>query len=141
VTEQTAMIHTAREERCTAVLPAWSARSELDLSQPDLGFGLAVQALAPGDPWQARQATVARYDRVGFEAAAVSALAVAMSARVPQRGVLRTAELRFGHPYAVVALTVPHITGPERTSPGRPSSPWDGLPVFSAWVAQPQDAV
>ena len=141
VTEQTAMIHTAREERCTAVLPAWSARSELDLTQPDLGFGLAAQALAPGDPWQARQAAVARYDRVGFEAAAVSALAVALSARVPQRGVLRTAELRFGHPYAVVAVAVPHVTGPERRSPGPPGSAWDGLPVFSAWVAQPQDAV
>ena len=135
VTEQSAMIHTAREERCTAVLPAWSARSDLDLSEPGLGFGLAAQALAPGDPWQARQAAMARYDRTGFEAAAVSALAVAMSARVPQRGVLRTAELRFGHPYAVVAVTVP-----ERTSRGPVSSPWDGLPVFSAWVAQPQDA-
>ncbi|HEY7011773.1 MAG TPA: hypothetical protein VH480_03385, partial [Streptosporangiaceae bacterium] len=109
-------------------------------SEPGLGFGLAAQALAPGDPWQARQAAVARYDRVGFEAAAVSALAVALSARVPQRGVLRTAELRFGHPYAVVAVTVPHITGQERRSPGPVSSSWDGLPVFSAWVAQPQDA-
>jgi hypothetical protein len=155
VTEQTAMIPTAREERCTAVLPAWSADSEHDLGHPDLGFGLAARALAPDDPWEARQAAVARYDRVGFEAAAVSALAVAMSMRVPQRGLLRTAELRFAHPYAVVAVTVPAITGPEltgpgitgpeltgpeRTSRGRARSPWDGLPVFSAWVAEPQDA-
>ncbi len=140
VAEQTAAIRTAREERCTAVLPAWSASSEHDLGQPGLGFGLAAQALAPGDPWQARQAAVARYDRVGFEAAAVSALAVAMSMRAPRRGLLRTAELRFGHPYAVVAVPVPEVTGPGRTPPGRESSPWDGLPVFSAWVAEPQDA-
>jgi hypothetical protein len=87
---------------------------------------------------------------VGFEAAAVSALAVAMSMRVPQRGLLRTAELRFAHPYAVVAvtgpgitgpgITGPGITGPERTSRGQARSPWDGLPVFSVWVAEPQDA-
>jgi hypothetical protein len=145
VTEQTAMIPTAREERCTAVLPAWSADSEHDLGHPDLGFGLAARALAPDDPWEARQAAVARYDRVGFEAAAVSALAVAMSMRVPQRGLLRTAELRFAHPYAVVAVPVPgttgpELTGPERTSRGQARSPWDGLPVFSAWVAEPQDA-
>lgn len=148
LTEQTAA--SAREERCTAVLPAWSARTELDLSRPELGFAAAAQALAPGDPWQARQAAAASYDRTGFEAAAVSALAVAMSMRVPRRGVVRTAELRFAHPYAVVAVAVPEltgpeitgpeITGPERTSRGRASSPWNGLPVFSAWVAEPQDA-
>jgi hypothetical protein len=124
-----------REERCTAVLPAWSARSELDLSQPGLGFQAAARALVPGDPWQARQAVMARYTRTGFEAAAVTGMAVAMAMRVPREGVLRTAQLRFGHPYAVVAVTADQ-SGP----PGAGSSPWHGLPVFSAWVSDPQDA-
>jgi len=129
VTERAGPVKSAsgRDERCTAVLPAWSARSEQDLSDPSLGFAAAAQALAPGDPWQARQAAMARYSRVGFEAAAVSAMAVAMAATVPRAGQIRAAELRFGHPYAVVAVAAGE-------------GPWHGLPVFSAWVAQPEDA-
>jgi len=130
LTERTAPVRSAagREERCTAVLPAWSARSDHDLSAPDLGFAAAAQALAPGDPWQARQAAMARYTRTGFEAAAVTAVAVAMAMRPPPGpGLIRTAELRFGHPFAVVAVTAG-------------DGPWHGLPVFSAWVAQPEDA-
>jgi hypothetical protein len=133
--EHTATIKSgaAREERCTAVLPAWSARSQLDLTDPSLGFAAAAHALSPGDPWQARQAAMARYSRTGFEAAAVSGVAVAMAMRRPAQGLVRTAELRFGHPYAVVAVTV---DSPGRGDPG----PWHGLPVFSAWVADPEDA-
>jgi hypothetical protein len=123
----------AREERCTAVLPAWTAQSEHDLGDPSLGFAAAAHALAPGDPWEARQAAMARYSRTGFEAAAVSGLAVAMAMRVPRTGLVRTAELRFSRPYAVVAVTV---DSPDRGGPG----PWHGLPVFSAWVADPEDA-
>jgi hypothetical protein len=137
ITERRAAVKAAdgREERCTAVLPAWSARSELDLSQPGLGFREAARALVPGDPWQARQSVMARYTRTGFEAAAVTGMAVAMAMRVPRQGLLRTAQLRFGHPYAVVA-----VTADETGRPGAGSSPWHGLPVFSAWVTDPQDA-
>jgi Serpin (serine protease inhibitor) len=144
VSETTAPIKSgaARAESCTAVLPAWTARSEYDLSDPELGFGAAAQALAPGDPWTARQAAMASYTRVGFEAAAVTGIAVAMAMRVPRRGLVRTAELRFGHPFAVVAVTADR-PGPDWQGPGRPAgsapSPWSGLPVFSAWVAQPVD--
>jgi len=135
ISERTAPIKSgaAREERCTAVLPAWTAQSKLDLDDPSLGFAAAADALAPGDPWQARQAAMARYSRTGFEAAAVSGLAVALAMRVPRTGLVRTAELRFGHPYAVVAVTLD-------TSGGADRGPWHGLPVFSAWVADPEDA-
>ena len=126
-------------ERCDAVLPAWSARCTHDLSDPALGFAAAASALAVSDdPWEAKQAAMARYSRTGFEAAAVSALAIRLSMRLPSRGLLRTAELRFGHPFAVVAVTVD-----ERRDrvPGRVvHGPWHGIPVFSAWVADPQDA-
>jgi hypothetical protein len=117
-------------ERCTAVMPAWSARSDHDMTDPDLGFADAARALAPGDPCDARQAAMARYSRVGFEAGAVSALGIALSMVLPHQGPIRTAELRFGHPYAVVAVTL--------DEPGH--GPWHGLPVFSAWVTQPEDA-
>jgi hypothetical protein len=112
---------------CTAVLPAWSAQSELDLSQPGLGFDAVKNALVPAAaPWQARQAAMARYSRTGFEAAAATMFAVAAAARLPGRR--RVADLRFGHPFAVVAVAV---DGPEL---------WQGIPVFSAWVTEPEDA-
>lgn len=128
-----------REEQCTAVLPAWSARSDHDLNVPDLGFPAVAQALGGGDPWEARQAAMARYSRVGFEAAAVSAVGIALAMLVvPARGLIRTAELRFGHPYAVVAVTVDEpVRG---RPPAEARGPWHGLPVFSAWVAEPEDA-
>lgn len=116
-----------REERAVAVLPAWSARTELALTDPSLGFATAIQPLAQGDPWTAKQSAVARYSRTGFEAAAASAVAVALAMRVPRAGLIRTAELRFGHPFATVAVTA---------GPG----PWHGLPVFSAWVTDPENA-
>ncbi|GGL96386.1 hypothetical protein [Nakamurella endophytica] len=115
-------------EQCTALLPAWSANSRHDLSRPELGFGAAAAALVPEvDRWTAAQAAVARYGRRGFEAAAVTGMAVMMSARVEQSGPRRDAVLRFGHPYAVVATVTDR-------------GPWHGLPVFSAWVAEPEDA-
>jgi hypothetical protein len=52
-------------------------------------------------------------------------------------GVRRTAELRFGHPFAVVAAG--NANPPDSHRPDWPS-PWHGLPVFSAWVADPEDA-
>jgi hypothetical protein len=135
ISERTAPIESgaAREERCTAVLPAWTARSELGLTDPSLGFAAAAHALSPGDLWDAKQAAMARYSRTGFEAAAVSALGVRLAMRVPRKGLVRTAELRFGHPYAVVAVTI------DPASRGNLGS-WHGLPVFSAWVADPESA-
>ena len=41
-------------------------------------------------------------------------------------GLLRTAMLRFGHPYAVVAVA-------------QGGGPWDGVPVFSAWITDPEE--
>jgi hypothetical protein len=127
-----------RQERCSAALPAWSARSRHNLAAPGLGFLVALAALAPDGPWAAAQSAMARYGRVGFEAAAVSAAAAAMAMTTPRRGLIRTAELRFGHPYAVVAVTV-DPPGPSSGPAGAPG-PWHGVPVFSAWVADPEDA-
>jgi hypothetical protein len=136
ITEERAQVKAlnGRDERCVAILPAWSAQSDHDLSHPDFGVTDAVAHLAralgrPDLEFVARQAAVARYTRVGFEAAAVTATMTLLSATVLRDGVRRTAELRFGHPYAVVAV-----------AQDRRGRPWDGVPVFSAWVAEPEDA-
>ena len=125
-----------RGERIDALLPAWRATSEHDLmAQPALGLvaaGHALQELAGlTEPAGAAQSAVARYDRRGFEAAAVTVLGVPMSGRVAEPpGAYRTATLRFGHPYAVVA-----------TAQGSaPDDLWDGLPVFAAWITEPEDS-
>ena len=121
------------------MLPAWSADSKHDLTQPGLGFDAAKEALVgPEDPWTAAQSAMARYSRVGFEAAAVTSMAVALSMRAPSPGRLRTAELRFGHPFAVVAVAVDESY--DRPAAVTRCGPWHGLPVFSAWVAEPEDA-
>jgi hypothetical protein len=124
---------TAASDACIAVLPAWSANSSHNLADPSLGFPAAKNAVAPvPGPWQARQSAMARYSRTGFEAAAATAMAVTLAMRPQARR--REAELRFAHPYAVVAVT----TG--RRSAPTGDSPWHGLPVFSAWVSEPEDA-
>ncbi|WP_433133211.1 hypothetical protein ACQPWW_15200 [Micromonospora sp. CA-240977] len=124
-----------REERHTAVLPCWSARSEHDLSAPALGFPAATAALAralaqPVQGFEARQTALARYDRYGFEAAAVTGMFGVVS--LPPEGVARTAELRFGHPYAVLAVATD-------TRPDGTTGPWHGVPVFSAWITDPEE--
>jgi hypothetical protein len=118
---------TATADSWSAVLPAWSATSDLDLTAPGLGFDAAKHALVRNDdPWQARQAAMARYSRTGFEAAAVTAVAVLSAARLP--AMHREVTLRFGHPYAAVAVTTSD------------DGLWHGLPVFAAWVSEPEDA-
>ncbi|MDG4758407.1 hypothetical protein [Micromonospora sp. WMMD710] len=124
-----------REERHTAVLPCWSARSEHDLTAPALGFPAASATLAaalalPVQDFEARQVAMARFGRYGFEAAAVTGMFGVTS--LPPEGVARIAELRFGHPYAVVAVATD-------TRPDRSTGPWHGVPVFSGWVAEPED--
>jgi hypothetical protein len=129
------------DELCTAVLPAWAAHSEHDLDFAGSGIPIAARALADllglrADGYEARQSAVARYSRVGFEAAAVSGLGIALG--FPEEHPQRVAQLRFGHPYAVVAVTtherLDRHTG--RIEPGL----WHGLPVFSAWITDIQDA-
>ncbi|HTW09482.1 MAG TPA: hypothetical protein VME46_18390 [Acidimicrobiales bacterium] len=130
-----------REEQFNTVIPAWSAESNLDLGDRALGFPAAADAIAKvlgmdECAYGARQSALARYTRFGFEAAAVTAMfafASAISASRP--GVRRVAELRFGHPFAVVAVTVD-----ENADPGREPGPWHGLPVFSAWITETLDA-
>ncbi len=137
--EVPAAVDGERSERIeSAALPAWSADSTHNLKGSGL-FGVApalstlVGLLVPdpgGDDTEAVQRAVASYSRTGFEAAAVTVFAVRVGSARPapptERGVERTAILRFDHPHAVVARA---------GSGGR----YGGLPLFSAWVAQPEE--
>jgi hypothetical protein len=131
-----------REEAVTAVLPAWSAETTVDLDHEDLGLPTAARVIKkalrlPELTYEGKQAAIARYGAVGFEAAAVSALALMSSAPLLRPGYRREATLRFGHPFAVVAVASDDRGVPPRD---RVSSPWNGLPVFSAWVSEPAEA-
>lgn len=123
-------------EQVDALLPAWHAASKHDLlTEPTLAFGAAGQGLQQladlTGPIEAVQSAVARYSRRGFEAAAVTGLGVAISAKIPEPpGPHRTATIRFAHPYAVVATALGST----------PADPWRGLPVFAAWITDPDDA-
>jgi hypothetical protein len=125
----------SKDERRHALLPAWHAETRLDLMRAhELGFGVAagaLMALLPPGSYDAAaiQSAVASYTREGFEAAAITALAVAMSLRAPRTGMIRDLELRFARPYAVVA-----------TARGAEQHPWRGLPVFSGWVERADNA-
>lgn len=126
-------------EEHSALLPCWSASSKHDLTHRELGVPAAAQTLwallgSPDLGFESRQAAVARFSRYGFEAAAVTGLFLPTSA--PPAGIARSAELRFAHPYAVVAVaTQKHAVGRFESEPG----PWHGIPVFSAWVSDPED--
>jgi hypothetical protein len=140
LTEHMAADQGGPAERYDAVLPAWDASGTYDLvaAGPGLGCGAVGSALERlGNPEFApfrtavKQAAVARYDRRGFEAAAVTTLVFTGSARTRRTRRERVAELRFDRPYAVVAIA---------TADGaRDMTAWHGVPVFSAWVAEPSE--
>lgn len=150
ITEEEILGYTSgeREEICTSVIPAWSGHATLDLSRPELGFPAAAAHLArlmhfDRYDYQAKQSVMARYNRKGFEAAAVSAMTMSFGAARPprERGLLRRATLRFGHPFAVVAVTRAWTDWiGDRSGRTRASEFWHGLPVYSAWVTVPVEA-
>lgn len=135
--ERPARHHGQRFETITDVaLPAWEIERELALlGSPGFGVQSATNVLHQmigGGPSDARQVALARFDRYGFKAAAVTAIATASAGMRPptETGVERTASLRLDHPFAALAVV------------GRPSDSttrFRGLPVFEAWVQTPSE--
>lgn len=119
-------------------LPAWSATSDHDLKNAP-GIAPVFDALTgfarPEDlpvEFSARQSAVASYTREGFKAAAVTAIGMVAGSMPQFREVLvRRIEVRFNRPFAVLACAS-RQDGPQF---------WRGVPVFSAWVTEPQDTV
>jgi hypothetical protein len=131
-----------REEVAVAVLPAWAAETTVDLDDASLGVPAVAEAIKnalglPDLDYDASQTAMARYSAIGFEAAAVTRLAFRTSRPQMRPGLRRTAILRFGHPYAVVAAT----SADQHVQPNaHVAVDWQGLPVFSAWVTEPTEA-
>ncbi len=121
-------------ERVQAILPAWSVESKHNLIQlGDLGFDVAGSALAElvgGLRTAAVQAAIAQYTRDGFKAAAITSIMRAVSARMyPNEVRVRDALVEYTHPHAVVAVAVDDK-----------ASAWAGMPLFSAWITQAEEA-
>ncbi len=138
-----------RIERIAGVsLPAWNIESKTNLLADPERFASApahetmryLIGPSPDDRPEAVQAAVASFTRYGFEAAAVTAFGIATSAQRPpgQRGIEHTAVLRFDHPYAALAIAGRAVLQqPQGTTPN-PQAPWHGLPLFSAWIHEPE---
>ena len=100
----------------------------------DAATAVLQTVTAESGPAAAEQVALATFDRHGFKAAAITMMAVAASvARVPDEiGIERTAQLRFDHPFAAIAVS------------GRPgthrSTRFRGVPLFEAWVHSPTEA-
>ena len=131
-----------------AVLPAWEAASRHELMNvPAVGMCDGVAALVdmvspewPNRGGTAVQAARARYAARGFQAAALTTMLARTAGERdsgPATEPVRHALLRFDRPYAVVAVA---LADGSASSLPREAFPWHGIPVFSAWVAEPTDA-
>jgi hypothetical protein len=157
ITEQEVPDHPgSRTQSGRVYLPAWTAKPEAVDLLADRAFGFAAAADAliarlPPDPrgWfaMAAQSTTATFDRHGFSAASVTALEVFAGMAFPPRhedvGLHRHVDIRFGRPYAVVAVAdAPSETEQRRRAKlsihARPH-PWIGVPLFSAWIESPME--
>ncbi|MGJ6123398.1 hypothetical protein QN239_12570 [Mycolicibacterium sp. Y3] len=117
-------------------LPAWSATSDHDLMEAP-GVVAVVEALTgfmrredlPAQ-FSAAQAAIASFSKTGFKAAAVTAIGLRAASMPSFHEVLvKRIMLRFNRPYAVLACAS-RVDGPDA---------WRGVPVFSAWVAKPEE--
>lgn len=135
------------DETVDVVMAAWEARSDHDLADvPGAGpaartLGTLLRADAGPAEVEARQAAAATFGREGFEAAAVTGIAMrAGAAPVARRVRHRTAHATFHRPHAVLAVARNRGTDPARpwhdVDLGAPA--WEDLPVFSAWVGHPR---
>lgn len=136
-----------------AALPAWYIAQRLALEEsPRFGTAPALEALLAlvgprrTDLTTAVQTAAASFTRYGFEAAAATTFAASASAaRLPtQRATERSAVLRFDHPHAVVAVAgrlsvAGGAAGGAAEAASPPGSAWAGLPVFTAWVDEPDE--
>jgi hypothetical protein len=131
------------QEHYDCVLPAWTAASHFDLStRPNSGYPQVTEALGellPDDLISAEQVAQANYHRTGFDAAAITSIMAGWGGPA-RRSRTRRADVRFGHPYAVIAVPGPTPHLPGRPLPSTHGQSWIGIPVFSAWITTPTEA-
>ena len=132
-----------RFEKLISYAPAWRIDgTPIDLLDESFGATAAINGLftllpapTPEVKYEAAaaQKAFAQYGKAGFRAAAVTAFAGAMRITgIPKsyEARERTAILRFNRPFGALALV----------QDDRESPRWDGLPVFEAWVHDPEEA-
>ncbi len=134
-----------QDEVSFVVLPTWTASNSLDLVSADIGFQEAASGFATLSSDQAiasvfaQQVAFASYRRTGFEAAALGT-ALTLGALGWNAGARRrVATLRFGHPYAVIATTNETQLPLGRHSDRFGPDAWFGLPVYCAWITDPDE--
>lgn len=116
----------APSERWRSHLPEWTAESDHDLARAPGVAEIAggVESAIVGEVAETEtvcvQKAVASYDREGFEAAAVTAMATRVAAAIPQEKTVREIDLTFDRPHAVVAVAR--------------GGAWEGIPLFHSWV-------
>ena len=77
-------------------------------------------------PFECRQAATAAYDESGFTASAVTAFVGIMGVPDFVERTFSLVEITFDRPHAVIAIAR--------------GGPWEGVPVFSAWVTPGSEA-
>lgn len=120
-------------EQRVAFLPLWETKNSLKNlhEERSLGFGYIADAIALRagiDPTETdvivQQDVVAEYTASGFDAAAVTEMAMRIGAvSLPALKNELKLEIEFDHPYAVVAVV-------------RDKSSWTGTPIFSSWIKE-----
>ena len=105
-------------------LPKWSGDTVSTLSGApgvaEIVAALCEAAPALAGPFECIQTATAAYDEAGFTAAAISALGVLTGRPALVERTIRRVELMFDRPHAVIAIAR--------------GGPWEGVPVFNAWV-------
>ncbi|HET7668438.1 MAG TPA: hypothetical protein VFK56_20705 [Mycobacterium sp.] len=105
-------------------LPRWNAAVDSTLSDAsgvaELVASLREAAPELDGPIECVQAATAAYDENGFEAAAVTAMAMAMGAPEFVERTIHRVEVTFDRPHAVVAVAR--------------GGAWEGVPLFHCWV-------
>lgn len=105
-------------------LPRWEAAVDSTLTAApgvaELAASLREAAPELNGPVECVQAATAAYDENGFEAAAVTAVAMAMGAPQFVKRTIHRVEVTFDRPHAVVAVAR--------------GGAWEGMPLFHCWV-------
>ncbi|MGE2718448.1 hypothetical protein [Mycolicibacterium celeriflavum] len=105
-------------------LPRWESTADSQLAAaPGVDeLAASLRAVAPelNGPHECVQAATAAYDHYGFEAAAVTALAMTTGAPHFVERTIHRVEVTFDRPHAVVAVAR--------------GGAWEGVPLFHCWV-------
>lgn len=105
-------------------LPRWSASTDTELTEApgvtDLTTSLVTIAPELAGPMKCVQVATAAYDAEGFEAVAVTAVAIATGAPQFVERTVNRVDVTFDRPHAVVAVAR--------------GGAWEGVPVFHCWV-------